>query len=68
MGALTADALTKVAVGPLRLLNLFLQKQTWKLIHDPAFESARKRALAGRGILDEPEVATPPKGAEIDLS
>ena len=50
-----ADALTKIAVGPLRLLNHFLSQCTWKLVHDPNFESARKRAVAGKGILDVSE-------------
>ena len=46
------DSLTKESLEASRLMMTFLKEGKWRIVHDPNFESARKRAKAGLKILE----------------
>eukprot|EP00959_Pyramimonas_sp_CCMP1952_P167098 3492277-Pyramimonas_sp.AAC.1 len=43
--AQVADGCTKIKYEAQKLLDVFLCRGFWTLVHDPEFESARKRGL-----------------------
>jgi len=45
------DSLTKEFVEASRLMAAFLRDGRWRIVHDPNFESARRRAKEGLSIL-----------------
>ena len=47
-----ADAMTKNSTKALMLMEYFLKRGTWRLVHDDDFVSARNRKKKGLGILD----------------
>ena len=51
--AQVADGCTKIKYEAQKLLDVFMSRGYWTLIHDPEFESARKRGLKGLDILAE---------------
>ena len=46
------DSLTKESLEASRLMMTFLREGKWRIVPDPNFESARKRAKAGLKILE----------------
>ena len=51
--AQVADGCTKIKYEAQKLLDVFMARSYWTLVHDPEFESARKRGLRGPDVLEE---------------
>ena len=48
-----ADCMTKNSPKALALMEYFLRRQTWRLVHDDQFQSARNRRKKGLQILEQ---------------
>ena len=59
--AMLGDCMTKNSLKAIGLMEFFLKRTTWKLVHDDQFVSARNRRKKGLQILDSND-----QGAEID--
>ena len=51
--AMIADGLTKASQQAYHVIMNFLRGQRWRLVDDPRFVSARKRAAMGKNIFDD---------------
>ena len=52
--AMLGDGLTKQRAAN-KLHQFFVDGQTWRLVHDPMFKSARRRKCIGMGALEDNE-------------
>ena len=65
--AQVADGCTKIKYEAQKLLDVFMARSYWTLVHDPEFESARKRGLRGLDVLEEKPVHQGESRRELEL-
>ena len=63
-----ADCMTKNSPKAVGLMEHFLHRQTWRLVHDDQFQSARNRRKKGLDILEQegPDAAKHHKALDSD--